>query len=126
MKLTDLEKDVLIEFFKIKQIELEQFINSHDEIEVSSRDFSGMGFFTKFQRHPCLKVADDNQSYKWGRVGAKLNNERIEAGFLFHIETGYIEMLEGYTYGEEWPENILCYTVSEIQVWDINKGEWIK
>ena len=33
-------------------------------------------------------------------------------GFLVYIDNGLLKMLEGYTYGEPWPEHIDAFTLS--------------
>ncbi len=109
MKPTDLEKDLLIEFFKIEQIDSKRLVKSLDEIEVLSRTLTGGGFFTEFGRHRSLRVGGRNQSYKWGNIGGRLNEQKIHVGFLFHIEKDYIEMVEGFTYSEVWPDEIVSY-----------------
>ena len=52
-----------------------------------------------------LKVESDDSSYKWGKLGAKLNGT-IDTGYLIYVDCGYLHALEGYTYAEEWPEDI--------------------
>jgi len=112
MKATDLEKDLLIKFFEIKQIDTGKLLETLDEIEVLERDYTGSGFFTTFKKLECLKVADSKQSYDSGEVGAKLNEDRILVGFYFYIKNGYLEMLEGFTYGaQKWPKKIISYDV---------------
>jgi len=110
MKATDLEKDLLIKFFEINQINTGKLLESLYEIEVLERDYTGSGFFTTFKKLECLRVADSKQSYDCEGFGAKLNKEKILAGFIFYIEKGYLETLEGFTYGlQEWPDSIVCY-----------------
>jgi len=127
MKIIELEKDLLVKFFEIKQIDRGKLLESLDKIEVLERDYTGSGFLTTFKKFECLRVADEEKSYKWGEIGATLNEERIEAGFLYYIEKGYLEALEGYTYGaQKWPDKILCYDVFKIDVQYIKNGQLLK
>ncbi|MHC4510359.1 MAG: hypothetical protein ACYTAO_15635 [Planctomycetota bacterium] len=109
MNLTDLEKDVLLRFFKNEQIDPKALIVSLDEIEVLDRTVAGSGVMIDLERHWCLRVGDGSQNYKYPDIGGSLNQERIPVGFLLYIERGFIEAIEGFTFGEVWPEKIVCY-----------------
>ena len=111
MKLTDLEKDVMLEFFNDKQIDTAELFKSLDEIEVLTRDVAGTGFFTKLERHPCLRVGPSDLKYTGGGADGYINRDKIKVGFLFYIEEGYITAFEGHTYGELWPSEIECYGI---------------
>ncbi len=100
MRPTDLEKDLLAEFFRAKGIDSARLIRSFDEIEVTERSFTGAGFFTDFKRHEYLKVGEVGRKSNWGEVGGRLNGE-VHVGFEFYVNDGYITMIEGFTY--EWP-----------------------
>jgi hypothetical protein len=39
-------------------------------------------------------------------VAAEINDLERGAGFVLFIKKGRINMLEGYTYGEPWPQNV--------------------
>jgi len=111
MRLTNLEKDVLIEFFLSWQIGTEERINSLDEVEVLDRDVTPCGFFIELGRHQCLRVGPDNMSYTGEGVTGYITKDRIQVGFLFFFRQGYIAGFEGYTFGEPWPDKIECYDI---------------
>ena len=108
MKPTDFEKDLLFKFFDLEQIDSREPIESLDEIDKLDRTIEGSGLIIEFPKHPCLRVGAPGQTYRWGRFGGHINEE-IHVGFLFNIEDGYIESVEGYTYGEPWPDKVVCY-----------------
>ncbi len=112
MKATDFEKDILIELFKRKHIDTKGLVESIEEIEVLDRDFTGVGFVTSFEKHPCLKVTDCEQIDKYLGLEAYLNEERIIVPLIFYIEHGYIETIEGYSCEHPWPEKIEFYEFS--------------
>jgi hypothetical protein len=109
-RLTDLEKDVLLEFFLSWQIGTEERIKSLDEVVVLDRDVAGSGFYIELGRHPSL-VGPDNMSYTGEGAGGYINEDRIQVGFLFFFERGYITGFEGHTFGEQWPDKIECYDI---------------
>ena len=111
MELTDLEKDVLIELFLSRQIGTEERITSLDEVEVLDRDMTSTGLFIDLGRHECLRVGPAGMSYTGDAAAARINKDRIQAGFLFFFEQGYVTGFEGYTYGEPWPDKIECYEI---------------
>jgi hypothetical protein len=45
-------------------------------------------------------------SIKFGDVIAEVNGLRNGAGFLLYVTDGVLDVLEGYSYGEQWPSTI--------------------
>jgi hypothetical protein len=78
---------------------------------VTEREFTGVGFFTTFEvpasapRAPCSGRA-------FGDVTARLDGLAHGAGFVLFLENGHLVMLEGYSYDEEWPDEITGFEVS--------------
>ena len=113
MYLNNLEKKILECYFienKIKSI-------NFDNISISKRTYTGNGFFTFINNDSKLKVSHEEKSYKWGKLGAKINNN-CDVGFLIYIDNGYITTIEGYTYDIEWPNNIIdveFYKIDSVQ-----------
>jgi hypothetical protein len=95
--------------FKLNRFDIENLRKSINEIEVLEREYTGVGFFTTFEKHECLKVMDIDQSTQLFGIGAYINTEKISAGFIFWINKGFLEMIEGCTFLEEWPKNITSY-----------------
>ncbi|MHC4145581.1 MAG: hypothetical protein ACYSWW_28755 [Planctomycetota bacterium] len=113
MRLTEFERDVLIEFIRSNGIETDKLGESLDKIEVLARDFTGTGFTIELKRNPCLRIGSPDMSYKGGDVVVHLNEDKIDVGFLFYIEEGHIDGFEGYTFGEYWPSKIVCYDIGQ-------------
>lgn len=82
-------------------------------VVVVERNMTGAGFFTGFERSDELKMFDASVSLRWENVGARLNASGLETGYIAYVDDGYLRTLEGYTYGEEWPENISSIEVYE-------------
>ena len=110
MKLNKIEKAILERFLnyeKLGRIDL-------DTIQAAKRSYTGVGFVTLLKKIDFLKIADETKSFKWGRLGARLNNKKIDIGFIIYIEKGYIEAIEGYTYDINWPSRITKIEFYEI------------
>jgi hypothetical protein len=88
-----------------------------DAVRVSDREFTGAGFLTEFEQSEELKLFDDGVSLRWGKVGARLNASRLETGYLVYVDDGYVTTVEGYTYGDEWPNR-----VEQIELYELKSG----
>lgn len=75
-------------------------------LRVTSREFSGVGFFTEFAQEGDPVHACPPLSLAFGDVVAEIDGLPHGAGFVLFVEKGFIVMLEGYTYGgEAWPDD---------------------
>jgi hypothetical protein len=83
---------------------------------VSSREFTGVGFFTHFAVPSEAPVRRDLASAEIDGVGAQIPGLQDGAGFLLFIRDGIISFFEGYTYGDAaWPDPITEFRVFETQ-----------
>jgi len=114
MRLNKLEKLLMQKFLEDESIKIAKINANFNLVDISDRELTGAGFLTQLKNCDELKVSATNRSFKWGKLGAKLNSEKIETGYLIYIENGYIDAIEGYTYGEDWPEEI-----DEIEMYDL-------
>jgi hypothetical protein len=88
-----------------------------DEIKVKRRSLTNVGFLTEFEFSEELMVFASDISLRWGKIGARLNETKIETGYLVYVDGGYITTVEGYTYGDEWPRQI-----DRVQLYDLKEG----
>ncbi len=77
MKLADLEKDVLLDFFQDMQIDSTERVKSLDEIEVLDRDIRGTGAIVSLIGHRGLRIGPPNMSLKGGGIAAYINKDRM-------------------------------------------------
>ena len=103
MKINELETAVLLQ--QLSNIGVTPDNERIAKLVVTDRWFSGAGFITELANHAELKIGKCDESYSGGEVGAKLNSE-IDSGYLFYIKNGYISSIEGYTFGDAWPDEI--------------------
>ncbi|MGO9674695.1 MAG: hypothetical protein ACLPSF_11110 [Methylocella sp.] len=72
--------------------------------EVAKREFAGAGFFTHF-RVPTDAPRLDNENMHIGDVSADVAGLESGVGFVLFIQEGLIDVLEGYSYDEPWPDH---------------------
>lgn len=84
------------------------------DIRVFRREVSDEAYEAWLSKSENLKISE-NKTYIDKSIGAKLNGE-IEVGFFIHVEEGYLRKIEGYTFGEDWPEEI-----ESVEFFDIDK-----
>lgn len=106
MKATKLEIAVMARLLADTTIPLIRRSIDFEEIDVTTREVTGIGFFAELAPSENLKLFADGTSIRWGRVGARLNRPPVDTGYLLYVEDGYLTMVEGYTYGTEWPTEI--------------------
>lgn len=75
-----------------------------NSVGVFERKISGVGFFTTFQITQTDAVVT-NKSFKFGDVHAEISGLEHGAGFLLYVTEGKLEMLEAYSYDEQWPDD---------------------
>ncbi len=106
MKINKIEKAVLRQHFKNIGITFEDEEKALEDLRVEDRWLSGAGFITELVEDANLKIGKCSESQIGGEVGAILNST-IDSGYLFYIKNGYLKSIEGYTFGDPWPDEIL-------------------
>lgn len=72
--------------------------------QVSSREFTGVGFFTNLKVDRSVKAAPTSQPRIHVRgVGGNISGLKHGAGFVLFVTDGYLDFLEGFSYDEPWP-----------------------
>lgn len=88
--------------------------------EVSRREFTGCGFFTNLEVERSIQAAPTTHARaKVLHVGARISGLMRGASFVLFVTDGYMDLLEGFSYDESWPEVIsgfsLYYEGSRVQ-----------
>lgn len=78
---------------------------------VSSRKFTGHGFFAKLDVDRESNAAVPVQRAKIRDVGAEIPELKYGAGFVLFVADGYLDVLEGFTYDEHWPRLVRDFTL---------------
>lgn len=81
--------------------------------EVSSREFTGHGFFTNLKVDPSVEPAPTSRPRIQIRdVGGKISGLKYGAGFVLFVTEGYLDFLEGFSYEEPWPPEISEFSLA--------------
>src|SRR5580698_9110702 len=104
--LTSLELQVLGKFLKGDDQALPILRQQMEQAEVSAREMTGVGFYTRFTIPSEIIRIVGRPSFKLGDVSGKAANVLHGLGFLLYISDGALSMLEGYTYDDPWHDRI--------------------
>lgn len=78
-----------------------------DSAEVSSRELTGVGFFTHLKVDRSVERAPTPRPrIQVLYVGAEISGLERGASFVLFVSDGYLELLEGFSYDEPWPPEI--------------------
>lgn len=109
--LTDFEKAVLRKLLSGDHPAL-AFLRQQLEVCLCrQREFTGAGFYTYLDVSAYTGPRPE-LDLKFGDVVAETNELQDGAGFLLYVEAGLLVMLEGYTFGEPWPDRIDSFNLS--------------
>jgi hypothetical protein len=111
MNLTPLENAVLETMCQQPGKHFETIKQQLAAASVGRREFSGVGFFTDFIVPADATVKRDLPDMELTGVGAEFPNLAHGAGFVLFIREGVINMLEGFTYDENWPEKTDAFKI---------------
>ena len=106
MKLTPLEQQVTQMLLDGDDETLSVLRQQAERADVSSREMTGVGFYTKFLVPSSSARPAGQPSFKLGDVNGSAANLKHGCGFLLYVDDGTLTMLEGYTYDEPWPDEI--------------------
>lgn len=80
---------------------------------VASRKLTGVGFSTRLVVAggvPAAPVA--RKTLALGDATATIDGLEHGAGFVLFVEEGVLEMLEGFSFGEPWPDDVTRFQVT--------------
>jgi hypothetical protein len=77
------------------------------QARVSSRKMTGVGFFTELVVPPEVPHVPGRPTFKLGDVNGTADNVKHGPGFLLYVTEGTLSMLEGYTYDDPWPDEVV-------------------
>lgn len=115
MKCTELERAVVESMLADRELPCLRRSVDFEAVNVRDRDFTGVGFLTELEPSVGLKVFESGIRLRWGKVGARLNASKVETGFLVYVDDGYVSTVEGYTYGDEWPNKVEAFELYELK-----------
>jgi hypothetical protein len=75
------------------------------------RELSGAGFFAYFELPREAPRIEGSPSFQIGDLCADVERLEYGAGFVLFVRNGAIDVLEGFSYEEPWPDQIGTYTL---------------
>jgi hypothetical protein len=115
MKASALEQAVVGQLLEEAELRPARVDVDFENVAVVGREFTGVGFLTEFEPSQELKLFADGVSLRWGKVGARLNAAKLETAYVVYVDNGYLTTIEGYTYGDDWPESIASFALYELE-----------
>ncbi len=77
---------------------------------VSHREYTGVGFYADLAVESSAPVVP--RDFELGDVHAEMPGLEYGAGFVVFVRNGRLTQLEGFAYGESWPESISTFSLS--------------
>ena len=107
--LTNLERAVLEKLLDGDNAVLAMLREQAKQARLAKRENTGAGFYCD------IEVASDAPmvlgDFHLGDVQAMITGLEHGAGFVLFVRGGRINMLEGYTYDEPWPDQVLDFSL---------------
>lgn len=104
--------DIIEQYPEYKPKLLSQF----EKITVQKREFSTYGFSTYYTVTAREETLGDNVNLQLGKHQWNINGLAHGSDYIFWIKNGLISCLEGFSYNEPWPNEILwCKKIESLR-----------
>lgn len=110
MQFDNFENTVMETILQEKTERNKSLLEQYRISKVISREFTGYGFYTDFEVSNFDLALPNKENLELGCLG-NLEGIKNGAGFILFVRNGFIEMLEGYTYDEQWPNEVCTFTL---------------
>ncbi len=116
MKMTELERNVLL-LLTGGDLDQEVLREQIERATVHSRDYTGVGFYTKFNLPEGTRRFDSRRwkTQDMPQTFGKHPALPAGAGFILWLKDVLIDTLEGYTYEGNWPKDESQFVVTKSQ-----------
>jgi hypothetical protein len=111
MVLSELETAVLEKLLSGEHPVLRILRQQMNRAVLARRTLSGAGFYAELSVPPDAPRLSNGGDFSLGDVDANIDGLRYGAGFVLFVKDGYLSALEGYSYGEPWPEEIRAFNL---------------
>ena len=104
--------DIMEQYPEYKQKLQAQFEKS----VVLKREFSTYGFSTYYIVTASEEALGNNENLQLGKSQWKINGLQHGSDYILWIKNGFITCLEGFSYNEPWPDEILwCKKIENLK-----------
>ena len=105
LKFTELEREALQFLLEGEDEILKNLKSQFNSATIEYRKFTGAGFYTKFNVNQVEPY--HLKSYCFGDIHLINPELKNGLGFLIWVKNGVLDELESYTYGENFPEELI-------------------
>lgn len=106
MKYEEFEKIIIDDIISQYPEYSDKLRRQYDSSTVVGRDMTGKGFFTDYEIGDRSASLGDGVNLQLGEDQWNINGLEYGSDYILWIKNGFITQLEGFSYGEPWPENI--------------------
>jgi hypothetical protein len=111
--LKPLERDVIATVLRPDHPVMSALRRQLERCQVASRRFTGVGFFTTLDVAPEVEPAPVRPgTMDLGDVTATIEGLEHGVGFVLFVKDGVLDVLEGFSYDEPWPDTSRRYKVT--------------
>lgn len=116
MRFDEFEKiiitDIIEQYPEYKQKLQAQF----EKITVQKREFSTYGFSTHYAVTVAEETLGNDKNLQLGKCQWNINGLNYGSDYILWIKNGLISCLEGFSYNEPWPNEILwCKKIENLR-----------
>jgi hypothetical protein len=108
IEMSDFERLVLMKVLEGDHPVLNSLRQQLEVCQISMREFTGAGFYTTLVVDKSL-VKSIECDLILSDVIAQVGGLQHGAGFVLYVNNGILDVLEGYSYDEPWPEQISSF-----------------
>ena len=106
-ELSSFEEDVLHRLIALSSSStLDSLSEQARTVRVVRRERTDVGFFVHLATDPGSAPVPGNPRLVLDGLFARIDGLPNGAGFVLFVENGYLSMLEGFTYGADWPDDV--------------------
>ena len=116
-KMSLLEKEIVNAILKCNKEHhmIDVLYEQYNVASVKNRTFTGEGFYTEFNIEDANEIAKLELEFQLGGIYAEIEGLECGAGFILYVKNGIISTLEGYSYGEHWPNDAKLKKIFTVQ-----------
>ena len=116
MNFVDFEKIIITDIIEQYPEYKEKLQSQFEKIDVEKREFSTYGFSTYYVVTAEEEPLEDGENLTLGKHQWNINGLNRGSDCILWIKNGFISCLEGFSYEEPWPKEILwCEKIENLR-----------
>ena len=116
MKFDEFEKIIITDIIEQYPQYKQKLQAQLEKIAVQKREFSTYGFSTHYAVIALEEALENDENLQLGKCQWNINGLRYGSDYILWIKNGLISYLEGFSYNEPWPDEILwCEKIENLR-----------